>query len=738
MKEHMYIYKLFAVAFVVIAMQLAIAQSVYADEENATIIIPEGSVSASLVSASEDKAGIWDNFGPGIGNANKIKNDWKWEAMLTLPSDKRIISISLSHKLIGASAYGEAWSTSKSDIYGKPPYPLVVVFKDSKLISGYDQSFALTAGRHKLFLYGQVESGKFEGGEITIKFSDGTLITTEVPASSIVPVSENTQGPSISATLVSASEDKAGIWDNFGPGIGNANKIKNDWKWEAMLTLPSDKRIISISLSHKLIGASAYGEAWSTSKSDIYGKPQYPLVVVFKDSKLISGYDQSFALTAGRHKLFLYGQVESGKFEGGEITIKFSDGTLITTEVPASSIVPVSENTQYCKDFDGGMSFYNKSFARWRDNSGRLVETFDICSGSHLLEGYCVDNARAASYEFVCPNGCNNGACILNPDEPPSPSYDLSRYPAYFIEAGKFNVLLVVGDNAPAEDVIAITDIASGLQQDGMKRIGFTKLASDVPNPLQNNIISVGRACNNRVSNQLLGNPGWCTKGLTEGMTKIQLFHYSNKYQIVVQGYSDQDTRIAAIVLANWKNYGLAGDEVCINTSNKRIVSCSGEEEEFDCSTDSDCKQPECSYCIYGEPCTCPTTKCINNQCVETVGTTPAPTCYDGVWNDGETGLDCGGPCKSCTREISCDNGCLKNEKCLPFGTRLVDEGNGLYCDTDSSFRNQKQENEACQNNYECVTNTCSSGVCTDINKQLAEQKSLLKKIVDWLGKFFG
>src|SRR3989338_3149224 len=93
MKEHMHIYKLFAVAFVVIAMQLAIAQSVYADEENATIIIPEGSVSASLVSASEDKAGIWDNFGPGIGNANKIKNDWKWEAMLTLPSDKRIISI---------------------------------------------------------------------------------------------------------------------------------------------------------------------------------------------------------------------------------------------------------------------------------------------------------------------------------------------------------------------------------------------------------------------------------------------------------------------------------------------------------------------------------------------------------------------------------------------------------------------------------------------------------------------
>lgn len=43
-------------------------------------------------------------------------------------------------------------------------------------------------------------------------------------------------------------------------------------------------------------------------------------------------------------------------------------------------------------------------------------------------------------------------------------AYDLSEYPFPFIKDGKFNGVIVVGDNAPAEDVIALSDIIFSLQ----------------------------------------------------------------------------------------------------------------------------------------------------------------------------------------------------------------------------------------------------------------------------------
>jgi|SRR3989338_853936 len=42
-------------------------------------------------------------------------------------------------------------------------------------------------------------------------------------------------------------------------------------------------------------------------------------------------------------------------------------------------------------------------------------------------------------------------------------AYDLSEYPSPFIKGGKFNGVIVVGDNAPAEDVIALSDIILSL-----------------------------------------------------------------------------------------------------------------------------------------------------------------------------------------------------------------------------------------------------------------------------------
>jgi len=82
-------------------------------------------------------------------------------------------------------------------------------------------------------------------------------------------------------------------------------------------------------------------------------------------------------------------------------------------------------------------------------------------------------------------------------------------------------------------------------------------------------------------------------------------------------------------------------------------------------------------------------------------------------------------------------NGCSLDNTCVPFGTRTLTDGKPVYCDIDNNFDKQKPDNETCQNNYECASNSCSNGVCINIQAQLEAQKSILQKIYDFLKSIF-
>ncbi len=89
---------------------------------------------------------------------------------------------------------------------------------------------------------------------------------------------------------------------------------------------------------------------------------------------------------------------------------------------------------------------------------------------------------------------------------------------------------------------------------------------------------------------------------------------------------------------------------------------------------------------------------------------------------------------------------------CLATGTRLVGDAEvlanpavarspievPLYCDLDKKLKSQKTDGSVCQNNFECGSNTCSSGLCVNLQKQLTEQRNVLQQIVDWLTSIFG
>ena len=81
---------------------------------------------------------------------------------------------------------------------------------------------------------------------------------------------------------------------------------------------------------------------------------------------------------------------------------------------------------------------------------------------------------------------------------------------------------------------------------------------------------------------------------------------------------------------------------------------------------------------------------------------------------------------------------CEKDGNCLPFGTRLLEDGKPVYCGINSKLNTQESLGEFCQNNYECLSNQCSNGQCIDLSEQLEETQSFLEKILFWLRKIFG
>jgi len=85
-----------------------------------------------------------------------------------------------------------------------------------------------------------------------------------------------------------------------------------------------------------------------------------------------------------------------------------------------------------------------------------------------------------------------------------------------------------------------------------------------------------------------------------------------------------------------------------------------------------------------------------------------------------------------------CTTGCNVDGKCIPYGQRLLSDGQNSYCGLSGNLETQKLEEASCQNNYECVNNQCSSGQCTDISKKLEETTSLLEKILDFFKRLFG
>lgn len=175
--------------------------------------------------------------------------------------------------------------------------------------------------------------------------SDATVSTVAVTVPTSAPdQSVDNVGKVLTATLVSQSKDKVGIWDVFTSGRGNANSTKEDWEIKASLSLSAPKKISRITLTHP----AAY-EGWSTASANVYGRKPYPLGVYFAsqpDVPLVTGYDQVIEMTSGVNTFLLYGQKETSWFRGAVLAITFTDGSVVSANVVGEGLPNTLPTTQ--------------------------------------------------------------------------------------------------------------------------------------------------------------------------------------------------------------------------------------------------------------------------------------------------------------------------------------------------------------------------------------------------------
>lgn len=154
-------------------------------------------------------------------------------------------------------------------------------------------------------------------------------------------------------------------------------------------------------------------------------------------------------------------------------------------------------------------------------------------------------------------------------------------------------------------------------------------------------------------------------------------------------------------------------------------------------------------------------TSTITPTSVPTVTATPAPTrtaCPQvptkAVNPEGKNCREFSSPCDvprnwivvgSCPAPASNETpgqqcqGCLYKNSCVPFGTRIAENGTSGYCDVlEKTMKPQREDQKPCQNNQECLSNFCVDGTCGSIQKELKTIGDLLEQILDFLKKLVG
>lgn len=127
----------------------------------------------------------------------------------------------------------------------------------------------------------------------------------------------------------------------------------------------------------------------------------------------------------------------------------------------------------------------------------------------------------------------------------------LSDFPRMFARGNNFSAIYVIGEEAPALDVVSATVISTSLARYNLTTaVGTSRLDVEVGDITLHDAIIIGSPCENRAAAQLEKNPNPCNANLSGSAGYLKLFENNGKKQLLITGLTAEDRHQAARYLA--------------------------------------------------------------------------------------------------------------------------------------------------------------------------------------------
>ena len=204
--------------------------------------------------------------------------------------------------------------------------------------------------------------------------------------------------------------------------------------------------------------------------------------------------------------------------------------------------------TTSCTDSDG-LNYYNKGYVDWNG-----VRDYDFCDGNYVMELFCnnTDQYPEHSVGFLCPNGCQDGACVSASNDKTT----LDKYPNFMFDNNeRLDVIIVVNQRSDAPEENIGYNIANDFYPKPPVRFDY----AITPVDQTHNLILVGGPCTNSLVEKLAEAgkfPYTCASWPGRDFGLIQIIDdafTSGKAAIVLSGTRSLDTLLAGMILQNYK-----------------------------------------------------------------------------------------------------------------------------------------------------------------------------------------
>ena len=450
-----------------------------------------------------------------------------------------------------------------------------------------------------------------------------------------------------------------------------------------------------------------------------------------------------------------------------------------------SSFSVIAIDSESCHDSDGGTEPYIYGIVKYPCVDGQC-SMLDACHENELEERYCKNGSEPGTSIYICPNGCKDGACIKGTSE----CIDSDNGQDYYVK-GKVSHGGVILQDSCADDYnlneFYCNKEGGSISETFKCQLGCKNGACMKETICGNDICEVGeektcitdcRKCIDSDNGKDYYVKGYVSYILTEGKGIGGEDSCDDSY--VGEFYCKED--------GSYEKETFKCPYGCFDGACVPFLEKPGDIEvpEEKITSSTECSPKSCS--VISEKCVS-TDKIVIEECKIYVRNYINKTgfCEEVVYTNSKILKN------TCSEEktngiLDCQ-GCLVDKNtCVPFGIRLKKKDAEYYCDISKEMIKQKENKESCQNTYECLSNNCKSGLCKpicegclnennicipfgtrtatqycDIGYSFKDQKSeddncnnnyecssnvcvnnkcispsLLQKIIDWFKKLFG